>query len=175
MSEPFLGDIKLFGFNFAPRGFALCDGQLLPIAQHQSLFSLLGTSYGGDGVTTFALPDLRGRVPIHPGTASSGQSYQVGAKGGEERHVLSGGEMPRHDHQAHATDQAAAGASPAGQRLATTSGRRAVNPYGAANTLTALHNDSLGLIGSGQGHENMQPFQAINFCIALEGLYPSRS
>jgi len=177
MSDPFLGDIKLFGFGFAPRGYALCDGQLLPIAQNQSLYSLLGTTYGGDGRTTFALPDLRGRVPIHPGTATSGVRYQAGQAGGGEREMLSADQMPIHNHQAEGTDQAAASTSPAGQRLGvgSDSGRTPITPYGTAANLVPLHAGTIGTAGNGQGHENMQPFLTISFCIALQGVYPSRS
>jgi microcystin-dependent protein len=176
MSDPFLGDIKLFGFGFAPRGYALCDGQLLPIAQNQSLYSLLGTTFGGNGSTDFALPDLRGRAPIHPGTASSGARYQAGQAGGEERQSLTPDQMPPHHHQAVGTDQPATSTSPAGQRLGVGgSGRRPVTPYGIPANLVTLHADTIGTAGNGQGHENMQPFLTISFCIALQGGYPSRS
>lgn len=166
MSEPFLAEIRIVGFNFAPRGWALCDGQILPINQNQSLYALLGTTYGGDGQTTFALPDLRGRTPIHVGNG-----HAEGNKGGEETHTLSTNEMPQHTHTANGTTAAATTTGPTDNLLAGTSGL-----YGAAdgNTVT-MAGDNLAPAGGGQAHENMQPFLALNFCIALQGLFPSRN
>jgi microcystin-dependent protein len=171
MSEPFLADVKIFGFNFAPRGYAMCDGQLLPIAQNQALYSLLGTTYGGDGRTTFALPDLRGRVAIHVDT-----SHPQGQQGGEEGHTLSVQEMPNHAHGAQATSQTPAGTTQGGNLLAPTGGgRRPITPYGSPGNLTPLVSGSVANQGGGQAHENMQPYQVLNFCIALQGYFPSRN
>ena len=170
MSEPFLAEIKIFGFNFPPRSWAQCDGQILPINQNQSLYSLLGTTYGGDGRTTFALPDLRGRVPIH-----FSSSHSLGQKSGEERHTLALNEIPAHTHVLNGTDGTPATASPAAARLARGGGGRAATvPYGPANNLTPLAGAAVATTG-GQGHENMQPYTALNFCIAIQGLFPSRN
>ena len=170
MSEPFLAEIKMVGFNFAPRGFAFCDGQILPINQNQSLFSLLGTTYGGDGRTTFALPGLRGRSPMHFSSTNS-----LGTRAGQENHVLTENEMPAHQHGLQGTSNATGSTSPLDAVLAPTAGgRRAVTPYVAGNNLVAMNNTVNGG-GSSQGHNNMQPFLTIGFVIALQGLFPSRN
>ncbi len=165
MSEPFLAEIRIVGFNFAPRGWAFCDGQILPINQNQSLYSLLGTTYGGDGRTSFALPDLRSRTPIHVGNG-----HNQGQKSGEETHTLSANEMPQHEHFEVATSQTANQSTPGGNILATT----AESIYGASTSAT-LATNSVSNAGGGQAHENMQPYLALNFCIALRGLFPSRN
>jgi microcystin-dependent protein len=178
MSEPFLAEVKIVGFSFAPRGYAFCDGQILPINQNQSLFSLLGTIYGGDGRTTFALPDLRGRTPVREGTGTSGHTVSLGQKLGEETHALTTQEIPNHDHVASgaAAGETQNAASPAGALLATTAGgRRPLIPYGPAGSLVTLAGSSVGQAGNNQGHENMQPYLALNFCIALQGTFPSRN
>jgi microcystin-dependent protein len=173
MSEPFLGQITIFGFNFAPYGWAECDGQLLPINQNQSLYSLLGTTYGGDGRTTFGLPDLRGRMAIH----MQSSQYALGAKSGIEAVVLTDATMPAHQHQAsdgtgpRATNDAAAGDDPTNNLLGQAGG----NVYGDYTTGAAMNSGSLSTTGGGQGHENMSPFQVLNYCIALRGLFPSRN
>jgi microcystin-dependent protein len=165
MSEPFLAEIRIFSFNFAPPGWALCNGQLLPINQNQALFSLLGTTYGGDGQTTFALPNLRGRVPMHVG------AHGLGEQGGEEAHSLSMAEMPAHTHVVNATDADANTGNPANNVPA-----RATTPvYHAPTALTALHPNSITNVGGSQPHANMQPFLAITFAIALQGIFPSRN
>ena len=156
----------MVGFNFAPRGWAFCDGQILPINQNQSLYSLLGTTYGGDGRTSFALPDLRGRTPIHVGNG-----HHEGQRSGEETHTLAANEMPQHDHFEVATSSSANQSTPGGNRLATTTD----NIYGARSGSGTLNTGSIVNTGGSQAHENMQPFLAVNFCIALQGLFPSRN
>lgn len=169
MSEPFLAEVRLVGFNFAPRGWAFCDGQILPINQNQSLYSLLGTTYGGDGRTTFALPDLRGRTPIHVGSGHS-----LGQKSGEETHTLSAAEMPQHNHTLQGSNNPADNVAPSNARVW---GNADVNAYRAAAGATAgsMSNEALTNTGGGQAHNNMQPWLAVNFCIALQGLFPSRN
>lgn len=167
MSEPFLGEIRIMGFTFAPRGWALCDGQILPINQNQSLYSLLGTTYGGDGRTTFALPDLRGRAPIF-----TGNGHSLGQRSGEETHTLMANEMPAHTHAMQASPTAADTPLPAGNMLATVA---AADIYNPANNLQAMSGASVTHVGGSQAHENMQPFLTLNFCIALQGLFPSRN
>lgn len=178
MAEPFLAEIRIVAFNFPPRGNAFCDGQILPINQNQSLFSLLGTTYGGDGRTTFGLPELRGRVPIHTGTAPGGSNHVLGQKGGEENVTLNGGQLPSHTHDfevvtTDATDQFPLHPSQnmGGSRLA----KATTNMYGTGGTQQALNPASVTAVGGGQPHTNMQPFLAVNFCIALQGLFPSRN
>ena len=180
MSEPFIGEITMFGGNFAPRSWALCDGQLLAINQNQSLFSLLGTTYGGDGRVTFALPDLRGRAPLHEGNGPGLSQRNLGSKGGLENHTLSVNEMPSHTHTMN---------DPA--LKATANPANTTDPMGAALAIAPAYNDSElpatamregsvdhpvpGNAGSGSSHNNMQPFQVINFIIALTGIFPSRN
>ncbi|MEM6620717.1 MAG: tail fiber protein [Pseudomonadota bacterium] len=175
MSEPFLAEVRMVGFNFAPRGWAFCDGQILPINQNQSLYSLLGTTYGGDGRTSFALPDLRGRTPMHVGRASpSGTNHPQGQKEGTETHTLAINEMPAHGHGANGTSSAVSTNSVTGNMLGTNTG----NPYAplaAAPAAQSMNASTIGTVGGDQGHENMQPWLAVNFCIALRGLFPSRS
>lgn len=165
MSEPFLAEIRIVGFNFPPRGWAFCDGQILPINQNQSLYSLLGTTYGGDGRTSFALPDLRGRTPIHVS-----DTHSQGQKGGEETHALSVQEMPSHRHAGVGTTASASEARPGAELPALTE----VNTYKAGGTLVDM-NLSTTNAGGGQGHDNMQPYLTLSFCIALQGLFPSRN
>lgn len=170
MSEPYLAEIRLVGFNFAPRGWALCDGQILAINQYQSLFSLLGTTYGGDGRTSFALPDLRGRVPIHRGQADA-VNFQRGDKGGTELHVLTTPEIPNHQHTIWVSSREANATVPADNYLA-----EATSPfYGPASNLVAMDSDALRANGGGAGHENMMPYQVLNYIIATTGTFPPRS
>lgn len=177
MSEPFLAEVRIVAFNFAPRGWAFCDGQILPINQNQSLYSLLGTTYGGDGRTSFALPDLRGRTPIHVG-ASNGTRHSEGQKSGEETHTLTADEMPEHNHVLQATNEAANSGLPSETSMlaeASTSAGPIYSDGSAASLNTSLSPQSILHVGGGQAHNNMQPFLAINFCIALQGLFPSRN
>jgi len=171
MSEPFLAEVRIVGFNFAPRGWAFCDGQILPINQNQSLYSLLGTTYGGDGRTSFALPDLRGRTPIHVG-ASNGTAHTLGSKSGEETHTLSANEMPQHDHVLQGTSATGNTPIPAAGTLLAAS---ANVPYADPANLTDMRATAVATVGGGQAHNNMQPYLAVNFCIALQGLFPSRN
>lgn len=167
MAEPFLGEIRAFGFTFAPRGWAACDGQTLPINQNQALYALLGTTYGGDGRTTFALPDLRGRVPI-----DTGPTHAQGSSGGSETHVLQVTELPSHTHAWVASSSTADSASPAGNLLAAST---ATNPaWASAGTPVAMAPEAIASTGTNTGHENMQPWLAVQYCIALQGMFPSR-
>jgi microcystin-dependent protein len=167
MSEPFLAEVKMVGFNFAPRSWAFCDGQILPINQNQALYSLLGTTYGGDGHTSFALPDLRGRTPVHADSA-----HPESQKGGEETHTLSVAELPSHAHQARATSAAASSPIPSNSVVLASSAP--AEAYSPAQQLGAMKDGTIGNVGASQAHENMQPYIAVNFCIALQGLFPSR-
>jgi microcystin-dependent protein len=167
MSEPFLAEIRIYAFNFAPRGWAFCDGQILPINQNQSLYSLLGTTYGGDGRTSFALPDMRGRTPIHVG-----EGHQQGQKSGEESHSISVSEIPNHSHQIQATNEQANKDDPEDNLWAA---QPDGTHYGSAGSDTSMSNASISSSGGGQAHENMQPFLTVMFAIALQGLFPSRN
>jgi microcystin-dependent protein len=165
MAEPFLSEIRIMSFVFAPKGWALCNGQLLPINQNQGLFSLLGTTFGGDGRVNFALPDLRGRVPIHVGSG-----HTLGERGGEQAHTLSIAELPEHTHVLNATSTDANVAIPTGNLL----GRMApANPYIAPQNLGAMNAGSAANVGGSQAHLNMQPFLTLSYCIALQGIFPS--
>ncbi len=170
MSEPFLAEVRIVGFNFAPRGWAFCDGQILPISQNQSLYSLLGTTYGGDGRTSFALPDLRGRTPIHVGS-SNGSIHLLGQKGGEETHTLNAAEMPQHTHTLRASSQQGDAPVANDHVLADSP----VQLYTSPGNLVALRSGTVADVGGGQAHNNMQPTLVVNFCIALQGLFPSRN
>jgi microcystin-dependent protein len=171
--EPILGQLMLVGFNFAPRGWAFCEGQLLSIAQHTALFALLGTTYGGDGRTTFALPDLRGRVPIGVGSGPGLSSRNWGQKAGTENVTLTEQQIPSHSHTLNASSVAGNQMSPTGNVLGNTGNFD--NEYYAGGPNTAMHTDSIGATGGGQSHNNMQPFLAMHYCIALQGIFPSRS
>ena len=171
MSEPFLAEIKMVGFNFAPRGFALCDGQTLPINQNQSLFSLLGTTYGGDGRTTFRLPDLRGRAPIHVGTGPNLSTRDLGDRGGAETQGITEAQMPEHSHVVQATSDPPTLDDPAGNVLAGPS----LSIYAAPSVAVDMEPLTIADAGLGLGHPNLQPFQVLNFVIALQGLFPSRN
>lgn len=165
----YLAEIKLFACNFAPRGWALCQGQLLPINQNQALFSILGTQYGGNGQTTFALPDLRSRVAIHQGQGPGLSPYLVGQQSGEETHTLTLAELPAHTHVARASSAVGGSVGPSGQVPARNAAQ--VPQYGAsANTIMAP--GAISSVGESQPHGNMQPYLALNYCIALQGVFP---
>jgi microcystin-dependent protein len=165
MSEPFIGEIKIFPFSFAPKGWATCNGQLLPINQNQALFSLLGTTYGGDGRVNFALPDLRGRVPFH-----MGGGLTIGERAGESAHTLNLSELPAHTHVPAGSSTDANAVSPAGNLWAGIS----AGGY-LPNVNTSMNPASVLPVGGSQPHENMSPYLTLNFCIALVGIFPSRS
>ncbi len=165
MAEPFLSEIRLMSFVFAPKGWALCDGQLLPINQNQPLFSLLGTTFGGDGRVNFALPDLRGRTPIHVGSG-----HTLGERGGEQAHTLSIAEIPTHTHVVRGTKSTANLPTPTGNALADSNPN---NLYNTAANLTSLTASTVGNTGGSQAHLNMQPFLVLSMCIALQGIFPS--
>lgn len=170
MSDPFLGEIRQASFAFAPKGWALCNGQLLPINQNQALFSILGTTYGGDGRTTFALPDLRGRSPLH-----TSASIPLGSKLGEEAHTLTVNEIPTHGHGLQGSSDLSNNAAPVGNALAA-KGRGGRDIYAAGGSpLQPLSPQAIAPAGNSQPHENMQPFTTINFIIALTGIFPSRN
>lgn len=168
MSEPFLSEIRMFSFGFPPKGWAFCNGQTLPIAQNAALFSLLGTTYGGNGVTTFQLPNLQGCVPLHFGTGG-GNSYAEGQRGGEVSHTLINSELPAHAHTMQASS------TPADSSAAVNHVTAAAPIYAPAVSLTTLQPSSLTPVGGSQPHNNMQPYLVVNFCIALVGIFPSRN
>jgi microcystin-dependent protein len=167
MAEPFLAEIRLMSFVFPPRGWALSNGQLLPINQNQGLFSLLGTTFGGDGRVNFALPDLRGRVPIHMGSG-----HTLGERGGEQAHTLSISELPTHIHGAKGSTTAGVH-SPANSPVLANSNPQQV--YGPPSGLVAMNPAVIGNTGGSQAHLNMQPFLTLSFCIALQGIFPSQT
>ena len=169
MSTPYLAEIKITSFAFAPRGWALCNGQLLAINQNQALFALLGTQYGGDGRVNFALPNLQGRAPMHFSAV-----HGIGQAGGEEGHTLSVAEIPAHAHALRASGKTAASSSPNGGLLALP-GRAGTPAYAAAASLVPLNPSSVAATGGGQPHENRPPHLALNFIIALQGIFPSRN
>lgn len=165
MAEPFLSEVRLMSFVFAPKGWALCNGQLLPINQNQALFSLLGTTFGGDGQVNFGLPDLRGRVPIHVGGG-----HTLGGRGGEQAHTLAIAELPTHTHAATGSSNAASNTP----TNATVLGKSNPQPvYGGPANLVAMDPRTIGNVGGSQAHLNMQPFLTLSFCIALQGIFPS--
>jgi microcystin-dependent protein len=168
MASPFLGTIQPFGFNFAPRGWAMCNGQILSIAQNTALFSLLGTTYGGNGQTTFALPDLRSRVPVHHGQGPGLSSYSLGQQAGQESVTLTVNDMPLHQHGVAATGTFAT-KNPGGQVPAPG------GAYGSPPDATSMNAGMIQPTGGNQPHANIQPYLALNFCICIEGLFPSRN
>ena len=169
MSQAFLGQIQSFGFNFAPRNWALCNGQIMSIQQNTALFSLLGTFYGGNGTTTFGLPDLRGRTPLHFGTGPSLSPYVIGEVAGTESVTLLSTEMPMHNHSLNASSSAKTGTAPSGANL----GGASIYTSGAMDSV--LNPLEIGMAGGSQPHENRQPFLVINWCICTSGIFPSRN
>ncbi len=171
--DPLLASIILFAGNFAPRGWALCQGQILSISQNTALFSLLGTTYGGDGQTTFALPDLRGRVPIQQGQGPGLSNYDLGQVSGSETITLTTNNLPSHNHSLLATSEAGSVSVPAGAYLANTGALD--KEYNTSGTLVAMNAGAVGVTGGSQPFDNIQPYLALNFIIAMQGIFPSRN
>ena len=165
MAEPFLSEIRVMSFNFAPKGWAQCNGQFMPINQNQALFALLGITYGGNGQTTFALPNLQGSVPIHVGN-----NHGLGEKAGSSSVTISQQQLPQHIHPMQVTNSNGNALDPAGSVLAALN-----NAYGGPANLTALHPTAVTNVGGSQPHNNMQPYLVLNFCIALQGIFPSQN
>ncbi len=174
MSEPFLGEIIMFAGNFAPRGWALCNGQLLSIAQNTALFSILGTTYGGNGQTTFALPDLRGRVPISSGQGPGLSAYTLGEMSGSETVTLISSQMPAHTHMVNCDNNTIDSPTPANS-IPGSNGFGGTNLYSTQAPNNTMNPQMIGVAGGSQPHNNMQPFLVVNFIIALQGLFPSRN
>jgi microcystin-dependent protein len=171
VANPFLGEIRLLPYNFAPQGWAFCNGQLLPITQNTALFSLLGTTYGGNGTNNFALPDLRGRVPISSGQGPGLTNYFLGEVAGSENVTLTSNEMPTHIHQVVANNGPGSATRPAGAVPA----RTGTSNYAAAPDGTAMNAGMISSAGGSQPHQNLQPLLVLNFCIAMQGIFPSRN
>ena len=171
MAEPFLGEIRMFGFNFAPSGWAFCNGQLLPISQNTALFSLLGTTYGGNGTSTFALPNLQSRVAVHMGEGSGLSDYVLGQNGGSETTTLLESQLPAHSHVVNVDNGAGSFEKPAGHVPA----RSSAKAYARTSDGSTLNASTVSTTGSNQPFNNLQPYLVLNFCIALQGIFPSRS
>lgn len=176
MADPFVAEIRIFGFNFAPTGWAMCNGQLLPISQNTALFSLLGTTYGGDGKSTFGLPDMQGNVPMHPGQGPGLSDHFLGEMSGTQNVTLLLSEIPAHAHfVGRASDQAGDSITPTNSVWATSpAGRGTAALYQPAPATGAMQPNSLSPTGGGLPHNNMQPYLTLNFCIALQGVFPPR-
>ncbi|WP_413174276.1 phage tail protein [Anabaena azotica] len=170
MSEPFIAEIRMFAGNFAPRGWAFCNGQILSISQNTALFALIGTTYGGNGQTTFALPDLRGRTPIHAGQGPGLTPRTLGEAGGTEAVTLISSQIPAHNHSLLAVSTAATSGDPGQNLLAQSRG----SVYAAGSPSATMNPAAIGIAGGSQPHNNMQPFLTVNYIIALEGIFPSR-
>ena len=171
MSEPFVGEIRMFAGNFAPRGWAFCDGQLLAVSQNDALFSLFGTIYGGDGRTTFGLPDLRSKIPLHQGTGPGLSPRRLGSKTGVEKVTLTTNQLASHTHDMNGNSAAATGTAPAGKVVATTSPLRL---YKQVDQNASLASSSIANAGGSQAHTNLMPTLCVHFIVALFGIYPSR-
>ncbi|MBJ7309365.1 phage tail protein [Rugamonas sp. CCM 8940] len=169
MGSPYLGEIRIMSSTVVPKGWARCEGQIMPINQNQALFSLMGTRYGGDGRVTFALPDLRGRVPIHMGLG-----HVQGERGGAAEHTLSSSELPGHNHRLSMSSALANSGAPSGA-LPGRKGRLGRDLFAAASNTVALNSQAVAPVGDSQAHQNMQPSLVLNFCIALQGIFPSRN
>jgi microcystin-dependent protein len=175
MADPFVAEIRIVPFNFAPTGWAFCDGQLLPLSQNTALFSLLGTTYGGDGKSNFALPDLQGCAPMHPGQGPGLSPHDLGETGGTDVVTLLESEVPAHSHPMMASTQPGEDPAPnPGEALARSVGASLYQTVANAN-LSQLSPNALAVAGGGQPHNNMQPYLTLNFCIALQGVFPPRS
>lgn len=172
MADPFVAEIRIFPFNFAPKGWALCDGQLLPISQNTALFSLLGTTYGGDGKSTFALPDLQGRAPMHPGQGPGLSLHDLGETGGTDTVSLLESETPQHSHALKALNSLGDTPAPSGNSLARYAG---AYQQDSTNSLVAMAPEALAPAGGDQPHNNLMPYLTMYFCIALQGVYPPRT
>lgn len=172
MSEPFVGEVRMFAGNFAPRGWALCDGQLMAVSQNDALFSLLGTIYGGDGRTTFGLPDMRGRIPIHAGTGPGLSPRRLGAKGGAENVTLTANQLPSHNHSISASNNLGESNLPTDNVPARSQEAPLYTTYAAAE---AMANNMVTSVGGSRSHTNVMPYLCINYIIALFGIYPSRN
>jgi microcystin-dependent protein len=170
MSEPFIGEIRMFAGNFAPRSWAFCDGQLLAISQNDALFSLLGTIYGGDGRTTFGLPDLRGRIPVHMGQGPGLSERRLGSKGGAEKVTLTVNQLPSHTHPLQASTDPGHESNAAGEVLS----QPLTDLYIEDPPVSALASSAIGSAGESRSHTNLQPYLCLHFIIALFGIYPSR-
>jgi microcystin-dependent protein len=170
MADPFLSEIKIMSFNYPPKGWALCNGQLMPINQNQALFALLGTTYGGNGQTTFALPELRGRTQLH-----WGGGHILGEKGGEENHTLTLGEMPQHTHPLMASNTTGDAPVPFSNNQGNVLASNPSALYNPPANLVAMEAQSVTNFGGSQPHSNQQPFLTLSFCIALQGIFPSRN
>lgn len=173
MADPFVAEIRIFPFNFAPKGWAFCNGQLLPISQNTALFSLLGTTYGGDGKSTFSLPDMQGNAPMHPGQGPGLSQHFLGEAGGTETVTLLESEMPTHSHSLMASVQEAGSRLPANETFA--SGVGGIAQYAAPGALTPLSPSAVTPSGGSAPHNNMQPYLTLNFNIALQGVFPPRT
>lgn len=175
MASPFVAEIRIFAFNFAPKGWAFCDGQILPLSQNTALFSLLGTTYGGDGRSNFALPNLQGSAPMHPGQGPGLTLHDLGETGGAETISLLQTEMPAHSHSASANGGGGSSNDPTGNVwAATVIARQGVNTYGTTDGGN-MSFAALGIAGGSQPHNNLMPYLTLNFCIALQGVYPPRT
>ncbi|MDH4393108.1 MAG: tail fiber protein [Aquabacterium sp.] len=172
MSQPFVGEVRLFAGNFAPAGWSFCDGSLYAISEAEALFALIGTTYGGDGQSTFAMPDLRGRVPVHQGTGNGLSTRTMGEPGGTETVALTTQQMPAHTHALRASSAAATGSAPGGAVLADTG---AVNSYGSGTPSQAMAAGALAAQGGNQPHENMAPFLTVSYIISLFGIFPQQN
>ena len=176
MADPFVAEIRIFPFNFAPKGWAFCNGQLLPLSQNTALFSLLGTTYGGDGKSTFALPNMQGNAPMHPGQGPGLSLHDLGETGGSETVTLLQSEIPAHAHQMSVSSQVGlenqVNVAGTGQLFAMGDG---INLYGTANNFTQMSPNALAPAGGNQPHNNLMPYLTLNFCIALQGVFPPRT
>jgi microcystin-dependent protein len=181
MSDAYIGEIRLFGGDFAPRGWAFCDGRLLNIAENSPLYSLIGTAYGGDGINTFGLPDLRGRLPLHQGSAPGRSTYVLGQPGGVEQVTLNTSQIPAHQHALNATSATGSALTPSNSVMLATPVEQGVAtslyvvPGTSVVSPAPMAPNSIGETGGGQAHTNMMPTQAINYIIAIEGIFPSRN